>query len=132
MRSTRMLGIAGVIGMLSGLPAAMAQQSDITRTPLQSIDFPGNGYVTESVLVTIAPRGVVGRHTHPGVEMGYLASGTGTLSIDGQAERLLKVGDSWAIPEGVAHGLRNTGDQPEQIVATYVVEKGKALATAAP
>jgi quercetin dioxygenase-like cupin family protein len=132
MRHTCLLGIAWVVGMLSGSPAVMAQQQAITRTSLQSIDFPGNGYITESVWVTIAPRGVVARHTHPGVEMGYLASGEGTLSIDGQPVRVLKVGDSWAIPEGVAHGLSNTGDQPEQIVATYVVEKGKALATAAP
>ena len=132
MRRIYLMGIAWAVGMASGAPVAMAQSQAIARAVLQTIDFPGNGYVTETVSVTIAPRAVVPRHTHPGVEMGYLTSGAGTLSVDGQPVRTLKVGDSWAIPEGVAHALRNTGDQPEQIVATYVVERGKALASAVP
>jgi quercetin dioxygenase-like cupin family protein len=132
MRKTHMLGIAWFIGASFIVAPAIAQNQNVTRAVLQSIEFPGDRYMTESVLVTVAPQAVVGRHTHPGVEMGYLLSGAGTLSIDGQPVRSLKAGDTWAIPEGVVHALRNTGDQPERIVATYVIEKSKPLATVAP
>jgi quercetin dioxygenase-like cupin family protein len=132
MRKTHMLGIAWFIGASFIVAPAIAQKQNVTRAVLQSIKFPGVRYITESVLVTVAPQAVVGRHTHPGVEMGYLVSGAGTLSIDGQPVRSLKAGDTWAIPEGVVHALRNTGDQPERIVATYVIEKSKPLATVAP
>jgi quercetin dioxygenase-like cupin family protein len=110
---------------------AGAEQQALTRATLQSIDYPNDDYVTESVLVTIAPQGVVRRHTHPGVEMGYVISGAGTLSVDGAPVRSIKAGDSFAIPEGVVHGLRNTGDEPERIVSTYVVKKAMPLATLA-
>jgi quercetin dioxygenase-like cupin family protein len=132
MRKTHMLGIAWFIGASFIVAPAIAQNQNVTRAVLRSIEFPGDRYMTESVLVTVAPQAVVGRHTHPGVEMGYLLSGAGTLSIDGQPVRSLKAGDTWAIPEGVVHALRNTGDQPERIVATYVIEKSKPLATVAP
>jgi len=111
---------------------AIAQQSGIKRTDLQTIDFPGPDYVTESFLVTIAPQADVKRHTHPGVEMGYLISGRGTLSIEGNPERTVKAGDSWAIPAGTPHALRNAGNQPEQIVVTYVVKKNEPLASSVP
>ena len=124
--------IACLVATGLGLPLANAQERAFTRKTLQTVDFPRDNYVTESVFVTIAPGGSVGRHTHPGVEMGYVIAGAGTLSIDGQPVRLIRAGDSFAIPEGVVHALRNTGDQPEQVVSTYVVEKNKPLATPAP
>jgi quercetin dioxygenase-like cupin family protein len=117
-------------GLVSSL--ANAQQQALTREALQSVNYPRDNYVSKLVLVTIAPNAVVGRHKHPGIEMGYVIAGVGTLSIDGQPERLIKAGDSFAIPEGVVHGLRNTGNRPEQIVSTYVVERNKPLATPSP
>jgi quercetin dioxygenase-like cupin family protein len=131
MRKTHLLGIAWFVGASIVVGPALAQQQSVTRAVLQSIDFPGGRYIAESVLVTIAPQAVVGRHTHPGVEMGYLVSGESTLSIEGQPVRLLKAGDTWAIPEGIVHGLRNTGNEPERIVATYIVDKSRPLATVA-
>jgi quercetin dioxygenase-like cupin family protein len=113
-------------------PGLWAQQGGVTRTELKKIEFPGSQYVTESILVTVAPQGSIPRHTHPGVEMGYLISGEGTLSIDGEAERTIKTGDSWAIPSGKPHSAHNTGNQPLQLIATYVVEKDKPLGTPAP
>ena len=40
-------------------------------------------------------------------------------------------GDSYLIPAGKIHDARNTGDAPVKVLATYVVEKGKPLATPA-
>ncbi len=109
-----------------------AQTSPITRTQLQKIEAPDPGHSVESYLVTIAPQAFVGRHTHPGVEVGYLVSGSGTLTVDGAPERTLQPGDSWAIPAGTPHSLHNSGDQPEKLVVTYVLEKGKPLTSMVP
>jgi quercetin dioxygenase-like cupin family protein len=110
---------------------AMAQQTGIERRDLQKIEGPAPGFTTESFLVTVVPKAVVSRHTHSGVEMGYVISGAGTLSVAGQSVRTVKSGDSWAIPADVPHELSNTGQEPERIVATFVVRDGKPLASPA-
>ena len=43
----------------------------------------------------------------------------------------LKPGDSFQIPAGAVHSVKN-GDKPSRILATFVVEKDKPLASAAP
>jgi quercetin dioxygenase-like cupin family protein len=128
--SMRCLMAVGIL-VAAGVPAAHAQQTGLTRTPLQQVDFPDK-YATQSFLVTIAPKATVARHTHPGVEMAYVVAGEGILSVDGEPDREVKAGDSWAVPAGKPHGARNTGSKPMKLVATYVVEKDKPLATPAP
>jgi hypothetical protein len=36
------------------------------------------------------------------------------------------------IPAGVVHDAKVVGDKPSKVLATYIVEKGKPLATPAP
>lgn len=109
--------------------AAWAQ--GIKRTPLQKIDFP-QGYTTVTAIAEIPAGGSAGRHTHPGVETGYVIEGEGELIIEGQPAKLLKPGDSWAIPAGAIHDAKVSGDKPLKIMAIYIVEKDKPLATPAP
>ena len=119
---------------LGGLiSAAQAQQpaDAVKRTPLQKIEFPEDKHATILVLVEIAPGGIVARHTHPGVEMGYVTEGEGVLSVEGQPDLALKPGVSYAVPAGVPH-MAKAGDKPQKIVAAFSVEKDKPLATPAP
>ena len=109
--------------------AAFAQ--GIKRTPLQKIDFPA-GYTTVTAIAEIPAGGSAGRHTHPGVETGYVIEGEGDLIIDGQPTKHLKPGESWAIPAGAVHDAKVVGDKPLKIMAIYIVEKDKPLATPAP
>ncbi len=109
--------------------AALGQ--GIKRTPLQKIDFPA-GYTTVTAIAEIPPGGSAGRHTHPGVETGYVIEGEGELIIDGQPTKLLKPGNSWAIPAGAIHDAKVKGDKPLKIMAIYIVEKDKPLASPAP
>ena len=51
--------------------AAIAQQGGIKRTPLQKVEFP-DGYNTVTGIAEIQPGGSAGRHTHPGIETGYV------------------------------------------------------------
>jgi quercetin dioxygenase-like cupin family protein len=110
--------------------AAVAQQSGIKRTPLQKIEFP-DGYVTVSGLAELPPGGSIGRHTHPGVETGYLLEGEAVMSIDGQPDKHLKAGDSYVIPAGVVHDARVHGDTGAKVMAVWVVDKTKPLSSPA-
>lgn len=116
---------------LAILPA-QAGNAPITRTLLQSAEAPDAAHSVQSYMVTVAPHAVVVRHTHPGVEVGYCVSGTLIVSLAGQPDRTVKLGDSWAFTTGAPHSLANTGEVPAQLIVTYVVENNKPLSSPAP
>ena len=109
-----------------------AQTPGIKRTLLQRTEIPGENREVVLGLAEIAPGFSAGRHTHPGVETGYVLEGMAALEIDGEPGRVLKAGDSYAIPAGKIHDARALGEAPVKVLATYVVEKGKPLASPAP
>jgi quercetin dioxygenase-like cupin family protein len=80
------LVVAAVVALIVVMSAS-AQQSGVTRTPLQTVDFPP-GYQTVSVIVEITPGTCAGRHTHPGIETNYSMEGEIVLKIDGSWTRL--------------------------------------------
>jgi quercetin dioxygenase-like cupin family protein len=110
---------------------AVAQQGGIKRTPLQKVEFP-DGYVTVTGIAEIQPGGSAGRHTHPGIETGYLLEGEADLIVEGKPDQHLKAGDSYALPAGGVHDARVHGDKPLKVLAIYVVDKTKPLASPAP
>lgn len=124
--------LAGVaIGAWGG--ALYAQQGGIKRIPLQKValsDVPGK----EAVMgIAEIPAGVAaGRHTHFGYELGYVLEGSATLEIEGEQPRTLKAGDAFAIPAGKVHDARVIGSGPAKVIAVYIVDQGKPLATPAP
>lgn len=114
-------------------PAASASAAPpIKRTLLQRVDVPsGASYETVTGVAEIAPNVNIGRHTHPGAETGYVMDGELTLLVEGKPPLLLKVGDSYQVPVNAIHDARS-GDKGAKILAAYIVEKGKPLATPAP
>jgi quercetin dioxygenase-like cupin family protein len=123
-----MLGLAIVAFGFAGV--AMAQQSGIKRTPLQKVDFP-DGYNVITAIAEVPAGGSSGRHTHPGVETGYVLEGELELDIDGKPPAKLKAGDSYQIPAGAIHDAK-AGDKPFKVLGIYIVDKTKPLATPAP
>jgi quercetin dioxygenase-like cupin family protein len=113
----------------AGSSLALAQ--GIKRTPLQKIDFPDN-FTTYTAIAEIGAGGAAGRHTHPGIETGYVMEGEADLIIEGKPDQRIKAGESYAIPAGVVHDARVHGDKSVKILGIYVVERGKPLATPAP
>ncbi len=120
--------------------AAQAQQAPapvtagattIKRTVLQKFDVPGTQSETVIGKAEIAANSMIGRHTHFGVEGGYVLQGEMVLMIAGQPDKALKAGESYSIPAGAAHDGKS-GPNGATVIATYVVEKGKPLATPAP
>jgi quercetin dioxygenase-like cupin family protein len=115
--------VAVVLLALTG--AATAQ---IKRTPLQKFDVPGTNYETVIGIAEVGPNAMIGKHTHFGPESGYMLEGEITLLIEGQPPKVVKAGESYMIPAGVPHDGKS-GPNGGKVIATYVVEKGKPLAT---
>jgi quercetin dioxygenase-like cupin family protein len=107
-----------------------ASAQGIKRTPLQKIDFP-EGYTTVTAIAEVPAGGSSGRHSHPGLETGYVMEGELHLAIDGKPEQVLKAGDSYQIAAGVVHDAK-AGDKPFKVLAIYITDKTKPLATPAP
>ena len=117
-----------VLFALVATTALAVAQDGIKRTPLQKVDFPYN-YTTVTGLAEIQPGVSAGRHTHPGIETGYVLEGETVLSIDGQPDITMKAGDSYVIPAGVPHDAKAVGEKPVKVLGIYVVERGKPLAS---
>ena len=103
----------------------------VTRKILGQTDGPVPGYVTVVVEAEIEPGVTVARHTHPGIESTYVLEGGLELPIEGQPTRMLKAGDSFQVPAYTPHAGAKNGDNKTRITSTYVVEKGKPLASPA-
>ena len=103
----------------------------VNRKILSQIDGPTAGYVTIIVEAEIEPGVLVARHTHPGVESAYVLEGGLERPIEGQPTRMLKPGDAFVVPPMTPHAGGKNGDRKTRIASTYVVEKGKPLASPA-
>src|SRR5262249_16785461 len=110
----------------------LSQNPGIQRTVVHRSDVSVPGREAVIARVEIAPEARAGRHTHPGEEISYIVEGEGEILIEGQTPRKVKAGDGFVIPAGAKHDAHNIDAQPLKLVAVYVVEKGKPLATPAP
>lgn len=104
--------------------------ANIKRTPVQKFDVPGTNLETVIAIAEIIPSVSIGRHTHPGIESAYVMDGELVVKIDGQPDKAVKPGDSWQVPVGAVHDAIS-GAKGAKVIVTYVVEKGKPLATPA-
>jgi quercetin dioxygenase-like cupin family protein len=124
------LAIGGV-ALAQGQMAPVAQTAGLKRTVLQKFDVPAGDRETVVALIEIPPNMDVARHTHPGPEVDYVLEGEVTLVVGDQPAKTYKAGDSFTIPQGTPHGGKS-GPNGTKLVGTYIVEKGKPLATPAP
>jgi quercetin dioxygenase-like cupin family protein len=130
--SCALCGITEFIATEASAQAAPpAATAGVTRKILSQSDGPTPGYVTLLVEATIEAGVPVARHTHPGIESAYVMEGGFELPIQGQATRSLKPGDGFQIPAGTPHAGGQPGTAKSRILITYVVEKGKPLASPA-
>ena len=111
---------------------ASAQQAGFKRTVLQQSDASVPGREVVMAVAEFQPGASSGRHTHPGDEVGYILEGIVVIAQDEKPEVTLGPGKSFHIPAGTVHNATNSGSTAARLVATYVVEKGKPLATPAP
>jgi quercetin dioxygenase-like cupin family protein len=115
----------------SAQSAPPAATPGVTRKILAQVDGPVPGYVTIEVEAEIEAGAMVARHKHPGVESGYVLEGGLDLPVEGQPTRTLKPGDAFQVPAETPHAGGKNGDKKTRVLVTYVVEKGKPLASPA-
>ncbi len=125
----RIIVMIGVLIVASGLApdTARPQQSGIKRTDLQRHDLGIPGREVVQVRVDIAPGVLAPDHSHPGEEIVYVIEGLLEYRLEGKAPVTLKAGEVLFIPAGATHSARNVGTDNAAELATYIVEKGKAL-----
>lgn len=131
--------VAGCVlcGITSGFAATeasaqgAANSGGVTRNILSRKDGPAAGYETVLVEAIIEPGVKVGRHTHPGIESAYVLEGGFELPIEGQQTMMMKPGDAFQIPPGTPHAGGAAAPAKTRLIITYVVEKGKPLASPA-
>lgn len=128
--TTRVSAVLALLFLMAVL-AFGAKQATVKRTVLQQGDLSIPGREAVMVRADIPAGGSTGRHTHPGEEISYVMEGTLRLEVDGQPPRMLKAGDVLMIPAGKIHNA-SSGPGGASVIATYVVEKGKPLASPVP
>ena len=106
-----------------------APSGGVTRNILSKTDGPAAGYETLLVEAIIEGGVAVGKHTHPGIESAYVMEGGFELPIQGQETRMLKPGDGFQIPPNTPHAGGKAGTAKTRLIITYIVEKGKPLAS---
>lgn len=100
----------------------------ITRTILERFDVPDSSYETVVMLVEMAPQVNSGLHTHPGFDCAYLLNGSLTVLERDKPDKPIRAGESWHVVPGSVHEVK-VGEKTTKVLAIYVVEKGKPLAT---
>ena len=131
MHMKKSMRMGATVAVLLAAAGVCAQQAGFTRTPLQQQELSIPGRVVVQARAEFDPGVAAGRHTHPGEEMGYILEGELELAIDGQPPRRVKAGEVFFVPAGMIHDGRNVGSGKAKVLATYVVEKGKPVATPA-
>ena len=124
----KLLAIA-CVALPAIVASAATQPAGIKRTVIRSIDFPV-GYTTVTAIVDLAPGSCSGRHTHPGIDSGFVMQGDFVLKIDGKPEQTFKAGESFETSPLTPHDACSISGA--KLVDTWVIERGKPLASPAP
>jgi quercetin dioxygenase-like cupin family protein len=95
---------------------------------MEKFDVPDSAYETVVMVVEMAPHVNSGLHTHPGFDAAYLLEGGLVVLERGQPDKPIRPGESSRVPPGSVHEVK-FGNQATKVLAIYVVEKGKPLAT---
>jgi quercetin dioxygenase-like cupin family protein len=66
-------------------------------------------------------------HRHPGDQWTSVQEGEVTLTVQGQAPRTLKAGDSFYLPRGTIHRNQNLTDKPARTIELNIMDKDKLL-----
>jgi quercetin dioxygenase-like cupin family protein len=74
---------------------------------------------------------LVGFHTHPGDESGFVVKGSIILKTRGQPDRTVLAGQSFFNVRGAIHSVV-AGPNGATVLSTWIVDKGVPIATPVP
>jgi quercetin dioxygenase-like cupin family protein len=122
--------VAAALGHAPVMAQQAAQTQGVKRTILETHDVPGTRYQAVLGIAEVGPNVAVARHTHPGPEITYVLDGSVTLEIGSQPKRSFAAGQTIFVPAGTPHG-GSAGPNGAKVLANWIVEKGKPLASPA-
>ena len=127
MRTTQVLTIAAC-AWLAGVSAATISTDLPERQELKRADLSGApGMEVITSITEIKKGGGIARHSHHGIETGYVLQGS-MVQSPGQAPVMMQTGSAILNLRDVAHGgFTVVGDQPLKLFTVHVVDKGKPL-----
>lgn len=125
---------AAAAAVVAGGGVALA--ADAPPLPVRHVlqTAPSSASPTSQIVVTevvFAKGAKLPFHTHPGEEAGVVKSGSLVVEIEGRPAQTLKAGEAFVIPRGAMHQA-SSPDEESHVIATYVVDKDKPLATMKP
>lgn len=123
--------VTGFVASDASAQPAPTATAGVKRKVLSQLDGPVPGYVTIVVEAEIEPGILVARHTHPGIETGYILEGEIELPIEGRATKVYAAGEAFQVPANTPHAGSKKGGKRVRLTSTYVVEKDKPLASPA-
>jgi quercetin dioxygenase-like cupin family protein len=82
--------------------------------------------------VVLPPGASVGYHVHLGDEAGYIIKGSVIWKVRGQPDKTLQAGDSFFNPRGAVHSVVAADSGDSMVISTWIVDKGKPMATPVP
>jgi quercetin dioxygenase-like cupin family protein len=129
MEAKRPITVAALVVVGALAQVAHAQFADLKRTNLMQNDLSIPGREAIQVRVDFPAGAVAARHNHPGEELVYVIEGSLEYELEGKPPIVVKAGEVLFIPYGTPHAVRNVGSDNAAELATYIVEKGKPLAT---
>ena len=103
------------------------QARGLTRADIQEHDLSVPGREVIQDRVDISPDAPLFRHKHPGEEVIYVLEGSLEYEIDGQPPTRVSAGEGLIVPAETVQAVRNVGPGNASELATYIVEKGKAI-----
>jgi len=123
------VAVVAVGSLTLGVRALYGQVPGFKRVELQKQDISTAGHEAVMARGEFAVGAVVPKHTHPGEEVAYILEGQITIEVAGKSPAVLKAGDAFFVPAGTVHSAKNSGTGPAKVLSTYIVEKGKPLAS---
>jgi quercetin dioxygenase-like cupin family protein len=105
-----------------------AAQAQVQRQLLTKIDVAGTTREAHLGLATFPDGGAIAPHTHPGEELSYVIYGNVLLTVAGQPPRMLKAGETYAVPRDTVHQARAVPGHGARVVAVWILDKGQPLA----
>lgn len=115
--------------IMASVQSDAAPAPNVQRRVLLTQDLAIPNYQTVFVEVTIPPGGREGRHTHPGSVVVHVQEGQLTLDHEGTPSKTYMPGETFYIEGGKVHEGINNGTMRMRALASFVVEKGKPLAS---
>lgn len=125
------LAVSAFAAVSASVQSDAAPAPNVSRRVLLTQDLSIPNYQTAMVEVIIPAGGREGRHTHPGSAVVHVLEGSLTLDMEGVPSKTYQAGETLYIDTGKIHEGINNGTTRVKALASFVVEKGKPLASPA-